>query len=211
MRVAVVDDHELFRDGLVELIRDRGHDVVVAAATGEEAVEAIPRAAPHVVVMDLRLPGMSGFEATRALSRAAPLAKVVVLTVDGELESLREALRSGASGYMLKSDSADAIIDAVEVVADGGAAVSPRPLKALLDTLIGASSRVHANGGDAGLSPRELETLRLLARGLANQDIAAELMVSAETVKHHVSTILAKTGTRNRAEAAAWAVARGIV
>jgi DNA-binding NarL/FixJ family response regulator len=211
-RVAVVDGHELFRNGLVELLGDSGYDVVATAGTLEEALEAIPRTAPHVVVVGLGLHPISELEAIRALAMAAPTAGLLVLAVDARIEHLVAAVRAGAGGYVLKAAGGEEIVDAADALADGGAAVSPALLKPLLEAVRAAPGLLPSvDGADHGLSGREVATLRLLVRGLGNADIAAELMVSADTAKHHVSAILAKTGTRNRVEAAAWAVANGIV
>jgi DNA-binding NarL/FixJ family response regulator len=212
IRALVVDDHDLFRRGVRTLLLESGIDVVAEAANGTEAVRLATELLPDVVVMDLNLPGMSGIEATWRLADAAPATRVLVLTVSADEADVREAVLAGASGYLIKDASDAAIVDGVRSAAAGESLIAPRVATKLLDQL--RSQTVHNDGGDdeqVALTPRELTVLKLVAEGKGNADIARELFVSPQTVRIHVSNILAKLEIQNRIQAAVYAVRRGIV
>jgi DNA-binding NarL/FixJ family response regulator len=167
---------------------------------------------PDVVVMDLNLPGMSGLEATWRLADAAPGTRVLVLTVSADEADVREAVLAGASGYLLKDASDSAIVDGVRSAAAGESLISPRVATKLLDQLRKGPPDMDADDDDqVKLSPRELTVLKLVAEGKCNAEIARELFVSPQTVRIHVSSILAKLEIQNRIQAAVYAVRRGIV
>jgi DNA-binding NarL/FixJ family response regulator len=211
-RVFVVDDHELFRNGLCKLLAQRGFDVVGEAADGESACANAPTLAPHVVVMDLQLPGISGIEATRRLKERAPLASVVVLTMTADDTSVIAAIAAGADGYVLKDAPVEEMVAAVGAAAAGESPISPRAAGLLFDRLRGElAARVPHVEPKETLTEREVEVLRLLAEGGSNSVIARELYISPMTVKHHISSILAKLGVENRIQAAVRAVRGGIV
>jgi DNA-binding NarL/FixJ family response regulator len=212
IRAVVVDDHDLFRRGVRSLLCDHGVDVVGEAATGTDAVQLATELVPDVVVMDLNLPGMSGLEATWRLAEAAPRTRVLVLTVSVDDADVREAVLAGASGYLLKDASDDAIVDGVRSAAAGESLISPRvATKLLREVRDGAVHSDPDDGEQVKLSPRELSVLKLVAEGKCNADIARELFVSPQTVRIHVSSILAKLQIQNRVQAAVYAVRRGIV
>jgi DNA-binding NarL/FixJ family response regulator len=215
VRVAVVDDQELVRSAFTLLLRaSDGVEVVGEAATGREAVVLARQERPDVVLMDVRMPGMDGLEATRAIVADERCAgtRVLVLTTFDDDALVQEAIRSGASGYLLKDVRPRQLLDAIEVVARGDALLSPSVTRRLI-TLFAALpySPAAADGPDvAGLTDREVDVLRAVARGLSNQEIGAELHIGYGTVKTYVSSLLAKLGCRDRAQLVMYAYESGV-
>ena len=210
--VVVVDDHMLFRGGLRDILEENGLRVIGEASSGVEAVEAVERLAPDVVVMDINMPGISGVEATRRLSTRAPKTRVVVLTISANDSDILDALMAGASGYLLKDASEEELVGGIRAAARGESSISPRIASRLLHHMreqqagIAAQEEIHAE-----LTDREIEVLRLLAAGKANSEIAGELFISPKTVKNHIASILMKLQMENRIQAAVYAVRSGIV
>ncbi|MGZ6651742.1 MAG: response regulator [Solirubrobacteraceae bacterium] len=210
VKVIVVDDHELFRRGIIELLRERGIEVVGEAALGADAIRQAAALGPGVVLMDLSMPGMSGIEATQRLAAAAPLARVLVLTMMTEDEYVMNALLAGACGYLLKDAPIEQIIEGIRAAARGESVISPRIATRLVQRLREPHDMEPGLTG-ADMTPREREVLNLLARGLDNAEIARALYLSQHTVKNHVSSILIKLQVENRIQTAVRAVRGGLV
>jgi DNA-binding NarL/FixJ family response regulator len=216
IRVIVVDDQELVRSGFcVILDAADGITVVGEAANGEAAVAAAAAHRPDVVLMDIRMPGMDGLEATRLITRGAPgreTPKVVMLTTFDLDEYVYEALRAGASGFLLKDSPRADLIAAVRAAAAGNAMLAPTVTRRLIETFARRPPQTSpAPSRLASLTAREREVLVLLARGSSNPEIAAALFVSEATVKTHVGNLLAKLGLRDRVQAVILAYETGIV
>jgi DNA-binding NarL/FixJ family response regulator len=211
--VVIVDDHELFRAGLRELLSENRVEVVGEAASAEEALEVVPEVRPDVVMMDLGLPGMSGAEAIRRLAHVAGDAQVLVLTISPDHDDVTEALGAGACGYLLKDASVGELVAGVRAAAVGEAAISPQVATRLVESLRAESRRADSlrEEGRVELSGRELEVLRCVVEGKDNAEVARELYISPQTVKHHISNILAKLGVDNRLQAAVYAVRTKLV
>ena len=207
--VIVVDDHDLFRKNLVELLVERGIEVIGEAARAPEGIRQASELQPDVVVMDLSMPGMSGIEATQRLAAAAPLTRVLVLTVLADDRYVLDALLAGARGYVLKEASIEEIVAGVRAVAEGEAMMSPRIAGRLVARLREADATPALDGSE--LTTREREVLELLARGLDNAEIARRLDLSQHTVKNYVSSILVKLQVENRIQAAVRAVRGGML
>ncbi|MFI0779140.1 response regulator [Streptomyces sp. NPDC021212] len=200
-RVLLVDDHPLFREGLAAAVNlDDAFTVVGQAACADEAVAEAGRAAPDLVVMDLGLPGRSGLEATRRILCARPEARVMVMTMSEDDDSLLAAVRAGARGYLLKGAGRDEILRALHTVVRGGAVFSPR-MAERLGVLLGASGSASAKEAFPTLTAREREVLDLLAGGLGYRQIAQRLVVTDKTVRNHVGSIFAKLQVHDRAQA----------
>jgi DNA-binding NarL/FixJ family response regulator len=214
LRVLVADDQDLFRAGFAMILNAQADITVVGeAADGAEAVRAATALRPDVVLMDIQMPGMGGIEATQRIC-ATTSAKVLVLTMFDLDEYIYDALRAGASGFLLKDIRRDELTAAVRVVAAGQSLLAPTVTRRLIEDLIrrpghGVAPRLAARLAE--LTGRETETLRLMARGLSNAEIAAELVVSEYTVKSHVSRILTKLGLRDRVQAAVFAYESGLI
>jgi DNA-binding NarL/FixJ family response regulator len=210
IRVLIVDDQPLARAGFKAVLEATGTIQVVAEAdSGEQAVELARRHDPDVVLMDVRMPGMDGIEATRRM----PHQKVLILTTFGLDDYIIEALRAGASGFLLKDAPVEELVRAVHTIAAGDAQLSPAVTKRLLDQV---ARRLPAavqrdTGSLAQLTEREHEVLRLLAVGMSNAEIAGALFVSEPTVKTHVSSVLQKLGLRDRVQAVIYAYENGLV
>jgi DNA-binding NarL/FixJ family response regulator len=206
----VVDDHELFRRGLIGLLEERGIEIVGEAALAADAIRQAADIGPCVVLMDLSMPGMSGIEAMQRLAATAPLARALALTVLADDQHVIEALLAGACGYLLKDAPIDQIVEGVRAASRGECMISPRIASRLVNRL-----REPVNGAPTltggELTARELEVLQLLARGLDNSEIAQVLYISQHTVKNHVSSILIKLQVENRIQAAVRAVRGGLV
>jgi len=204
MKVVVVDDQTAVREGLVTILElVPGIDVVAAAADGAEAVALAAEHAPDVVLMDLRMPRMDGVAATKEIRAQHPETQVVVLTTHADDNSVLEALAAGAIGFLTKDASRDEIRLALEAAAAGHAHLDPAAHAALVEAAAAATS--PAAPPPDGLTRRELEVLALIAEGLSNREIAGRLFVSEATVKTHVNRVFAKTGSRDRAQAVAYA------
>jgi DNA-binding NarL/FixJ family response regulator len=210
IRVVVVDDHELFRGGLVQLLEERGVDVVGDAPLAAGAIQLTCELSPDVVLMDLNMPGMSGIEATQRLSAAAPLVRVLMLTVVADERNVTEALLAGACGYLVKDAPIDQIIEGIKAAARGESLISPR-IAIQLVRRIRRPAQIDTELPGFELTPREFEILELMARGMDNPEIARTLFLSQHTVKNHVSSILVKLQVENRIQAAVRAVRRGMV
>ena len=211
-RVLLVDDHDLFRTGLRNLLAAQGVDVVGEAQTGAEALGLVRDLAPDVVVMDLNMPGMNGVEATRQINVLAPLTRVLVLTISDQDADVLDAILAGASGYLLKDSSIQDLLQGIRSAAVGEALISPHIAAKVLQRVRATSTSPEiADTIRAELSDREVEVLKLIANGTDNAQIAAELHISPKTVKNHISNILMKLQIDNRIQAAVYAVRSGIV
>ncbi len=208
VRVLVVDDQELFRRGLTMLLgSEEGIDVVGEAGDGVEGTTLAESVAPDVVLLDVRMPRRSGIEACRAIKESVPSAKIIMLTVSDEEADLYEAVKSGASGYLLKDSSIEEVAQAVRVVSEGQSLISPSMAVKLIDEFKQISRpEKGAVGGGLRLTDRELEVLRLVATGMNNREIAKQLVISENTVKNHVRNILEKLQLHSRMEAVMYAV-----
>ncbi|MFB6817169.1 response regulator [Streptomyces sp. NPDC056347] len=215
IRVLIADDQMMVRQGFTVLLNaEPDIEVVGQAVDGADAVEKVAELAPDVVLMDIRMPRLGGIEATRAVTGAdGATTKVLVLTTFDLDEYVYEALRAGASGFLLKDASADELARAVRVVAEGDALLAPNITKRLIAEFARVSTAPRAPSADrAGeLTERETEVLALIARGLSNTEIAECLVVAEQTVKTHVGRILAKLGLRDRTQAAVHAYETGLV
>ena len=212
VRVLLVDDHDLFRTGLRNLLEERGVQVAGEAGQGADAVRLVRELAPDVVVMDLHMPGMSGIEAIRQIHGFAPLTRVLVLTISDQDDDVLDAILAGACGYLLKDASVDDLIRGIVAAAVGESLVSPAIAGKVLQQV--RATGVSPEAADTlrtELSERELDVLKLIAAGNDNAMIAAQLHISPKTVKNHISNILMKLQIDNRIQAAVYAVRSGIV
>ncbi len=235
-RVIIADDHPLFRAALTRLVEGSPEvDVVAEAADGLQALELCRRLRPELVVMDVIMPEMDGIAATRAIKAELPHTIVIVMTASEDMDHLAEALRAGAAGYVLKTASSQEITDAISKVLEGESPLDPEVAKRLLVRLLERSqdkpqgtpeeepgvvsgegsperrTRPPLPAGARSLSPRELEVLRLIARGETNQQIAADLLLSTSTVKKHVHRVINKLGASDRTQAAIMAIELGLL
>jgi two-component system NarL family response regulator len=207
LRLLLVDDHALFRDGLVSLVSYQDDFEVVGEAEDPESALAQARALrPDVVLMDVELPGESGVVATQRLNLEMPEVTVVMLTAHDDTETLFEAIKAGAQGYLVKNLRAPELLERLRGLACGEAAISRRMAARILEEIRGQVEPVEP---EEALTARELEVLELVAARLSNAEIADRLVVSEHTVKNHMKSILSKLHLRNRREAAAYGVARG--
>jgi len=207
IRVAVVDDQELFRRGLTMLLGvEDDIEVVGEAGDGVAATELAATTVPDVILMDVRMPKRSGIEACVAIKDVAPTARIIMLTVSDEEADLYDAVKNGASGYLLKDSSIDEVAQAIRVVADGQSLISPSMAIKLLDEFKQMSRSDRQQVPSPRLTDRELEVLKLVAQGLNNREIAKRLFISENTVKNHVRNILEKLQLHSRMEAVMYAV-----
>ena len=212
IRVVIADDQEIVRAGFSALLDTREDITVVGTARdGRDAIEVARTNRPDVVLMDVRMPVLNGIEATRAITTTvAPAPRVIVLTTFDLDEYVYDALSAGASGFLLKDVTAETLFDAVRVVAAGDALLTPNVTRRLIDEFVRIRPRVRTDRV-SGLTAREIDVLRLMAAGRSNAEIGAELFVSSETVKTHVSRILAKLDARDRTQAVIAAYESGTV
>jgi DNA-binding NarL/FixJ family response regulator len=203
MRVLVVDDHALFRDGVAALLGAWGHAVVGQAASGEEAIRLADALAPQLVLMDVRMPGMSGVETTLRIKARHPEIAIVMLTVSEDEEDLFAAIKAGAQGYLLKDLESAQLRQLLEAVERGEAAITPATALRIVREFL--RENVARSDPDR-LTDREIEVLRLVTGGLRNKEIAARLGITENTTKYHLKNILEKLHAESRAELAARAV-----
>lgn len=211
IKILVVDDHAIFRQGLISVLQQyEEFEVVGQASSGVEAVDKASELQPDVVIMDISMPGGNGVEATSAIQQNLPDVRVLILTVSNEENDLFTAIKAGAKGYLLKNVSLQELIDSIRLVASGEAIVAPSMAVRLLDEFrqaeIERTEKILSE-----LSLREKEVLQLIADGKSNKEIAAKLYISETTVKAHLRSILEKLHVRNRAQAAAMAMAKGLL
>jgi DNA-binding NarL/FixJ family response regulator len=210
IRVMLADDHAAVREALAVLVNSQPDmEVIAQAGDGDEAVERARETHPDVAVLDISMPAMNGLEVTTVLRDAIPATRILMLTRHGEYRHVQELLRAGANGYVLKQSSSDDLLQAIRVVASGKNFLDP-----LVTTQItqhyAADADAHAQGViREELSPRELEVLRLLARGYANREIAAELGISVKTVDAHKANGMGKLGMSSRIELVRFAILQG--
>jgi len=215
IKVLVVDDHVLFRHGVADVLaKEEGLDVAGEASDGVEAIEKAKEVAPDVVLMDLNMPRCSGLDAIQALQVEMPQAKVLVLTVSEMEADLFAAMKFGATGYLLKNAEPEELVGAILHVARGGVVISPLMAIKLITEFKGLATKAErgaAETADINLSSREVEVLQLVAEGATNKEIGDSLFISESTVRAHLHNIMEKLHLANRAQAAAFAVNKGLV
>ncbi|MDX2762379.1 response regulator [Streptomyces europaeiscabiei] len=214
IRVLIADDQQMVRQGFSVLLNTQPDiDVVGQAVHGLDAIDKVAELAPDVVLMDIRMPELGGIEATRRITTERPHIRVLVLTTFDLDEYVYEALRAGASGFLLKDASADQLAEAVRVVAAGDALLAPGITRRLIAEFsrLGTTPRAPLKARVGDLTERETEVLTLIAQGLSNAEIAQRLVVAEQTVKTHVGRILVKLGLRDRTQAAVFAYESGLV
>jgi DNA-binding NarL/FixJ family response regulator len=197
MRVVIADDHTFYREGLARLLRKFGVDVVGEAPDGEAAVRLVEETSPDVVLLDLRMPGVSGLEAVRMLTDDAAATRVLVLSVSAEESDVTDAIAAGAIGYVLKDEPVEEVIAAIRAAAAGGARISPGTATALLGRVRGAVEAGEDLAG-GGLSTTELQVLDLVAAGKANREVSERLSIGEGTVGDYVRSIVTKLQVESR-------------
>jgi DNA-binding NarL/FixJ family response regulator len=210
IRVMVVDDHPMWRDAVERDLAGAGFDVVAVAANGSEALARFPAARPDVLVLDLQIPAPNGVEVTAEVVRQQPAVRVLILSASGEQHDVLEAVKAGATGYLVKSASREELLDAVGRVARGDTVFTP----GLAGLVLGEYRRLleapAAEPGAPELTERETEVLRLVAKGLSYKQIAERLFLSHRTVQNHVQNTLRKLQLHNRVELTRYAIAQGL-
>lgn len=209
VRVMICDDQPLFRRGLnVVLHAEEGIEVVGEAEDGEDAIAKAEELAPDVVLMDVRMPRVNGIEATRVIHERVPSTRILMLTVSDDDQDLFEAVKAGASGYLLKEVSVEEVAESVRAVMQGHTLISPSMASKLLTEFVNLEKRVNEKirFASPSLTARELEVLKLVAKGGSNREIADTLFISENTVKNHVRNILEKLHMHSRMEAVMYAV-----
>lgn len=210
VRILIADDHSVVRAGLRALLERQGHFRVVAeASSGEEAVQKSSELQPDVAVLDVRMPGISGIDACRQIVARVPSCRVIMLTSYAEDELLMAAIQAGATGYVLKRIGDNELVQAVERVSRGEGMLDPAMTASVFAEVRKANQAQHA-AAFADLTPQELAVLARVAEGMTNRQIAVKLFLGEGTVRNYVSSVLAKIGASNRAEAAAYAVKHNI-
>ncbi|WP_033216925.1 response regulator [Kitasatospora phosalacinea] len=212
VRVMVVDDHPMWRDGVARDLAEAGFAVVATAGDGEEAVRRARASTPQVVVLDLNLPALSGAEVCRRVVAADPAVRVLVLSASGEHADVLEAVKSGATGYLVKSAGREELLDAVRRTAVGDPVFTPGLAGLVLGEFrrLAAEPGAHAEPAAPQLTPRETEVLRLVAKGLSYRQIADRLVLSHRTVQNHVQNTLGKLQLHNRVELVRYAIEQGL-
>jgi len=215
IRILLVDDQAIVREGLRSMLSPEPDFVVVGeAGDGNAALRAVMELTPDVVLMDVRMPGMDGLTALERLKQISPRTSVIMVTLYDDSDYLLRAVLAGAAGYILKDADRSDLVRAVRVTAEGGAIVDPSMLPQLLGRMSAMMATQPAEASCAGLvdlTERELEVLRLVADGRTNQEIAADLVIGATTVKTHVQNILQKLNVSDRTQAAVYAVRCGLI
>jgi DNA-binding NarL/FixJ family response regulator len=209
IRVLIADDQAVFRRGLDAVLgAEEGIQVVSEAADGEAAVARAAEVAPDVVLMDIRMPRLNGIEATRRIRELLPSTRILMLTVSDEEDDLYEAIRAGANGYLLKDISAEEVADAIHAVVRGHSLISPSMASKLLSEFRSLADKAAEKDQLPApiLTPRELEVLKLVARGMSNREVAQQLYISENTVKNHMRNILEKLHLHSRMEAVMYAI-----
>jgi DNA-binding NarL/FixJ family response regulator len=210
IRLMLADDHQMLREGLRRSMVDQGFDVVGEASDGMEAVEIAYRLRPDVILMDVTMPEMDGVEATKRIRQSLAETRVVMLTMHADQDVLANAIRAGASGYLVKDCSTDEIADAVRMAATGDTPISPQLAASMLDEVRRLDQR-HAADEDRVITRREEEVLQLIADGCSTPEVAERLFISQKTVKNHLASIYQKLDARDRTQAVLQAVRMGIV
>ncbi|GAB2818962.1 response regulator transcription factor [Actinocorallia aurea] len=210
IRVMVVDDHPMWRDGVARDLAEAGYDVVAACGEGRQAVRVAAAVRPEVAVVDLRLPDISGVEVTRALTGLDVPARVLVLSASGEQEDVLEAVKAGATGYLVKSAAREEFLDAVARTAQGDAVFTPGLAGLVLGEYRRLTSAPAPTPDTPRLTDRETEILRLVAKGLTYRQIAERLVLSHRTVQNHVQNTLGKLHLHNRVELVRYAIEKGL-
>jgi DNA-binding NarL/FixJ family response regulator len=208
-RVMIVDDHPMWRDAVERDLQEAGFDVVAVAATGDEALARFPAARPQVVVLDLQIPGPNGVEVTGRVVERDPSARVLILSASGEQSDVLEAVKAGATGYLVKSASREELLEAVRRVAGGDTVFTP----GLAGLVLGEFRRMADPGASAAesqLTERETEVLKMVAKGLSYKQIAERLVLSHRTVQNHVQNTLRKLHLHNRVELTRYAIEQGL-
>ncbi len=212
IKVLIVDDHTVVRDGLAAMLKRQDDITVIGqAANGLQAVEKAKSLKPAVILMDLRMPELDGVEAMRRIRADDPDIKFLVLTTYDTDEYIFHAIEAGAKGYLLKDTSRDELFREIRAIHRGESLVQPGVAARLLDRFAQLSGQAGQSTGVDGLSEREVEVLQLMARGAANKEIAADLCISESTVKTHVANIFQKLGVNGRTEAVTQALQKGII
>ena len=210
IRVMVVDDHPMWRDAVERDLEVAGFDVVGVAATGAEAVARFPAARPHVVVLDLQIPEPNGVEVTRTVLAHDPSARVLVLSASGEQADVLEAVKAGATGYLVKSASREELLSAVRRVAGGDTVFTPGLAGLVLGEFRRMSGPVPEGPATPELTERETEVLKMVAKGMSYKQIAERLVISHRTVQNHVQNTLRKLQMHNRVELTRYAIEQGL-
>lgn len=207
MRVLIVDDHPVTRDGLRAALGTDGQVEVIGEATsGDEAVTQVDELDPDVVFMDVRMPGMNGIEATKVIRKKHPDTKIILFTVDESRASISEAIQAGVNGYLLKDVGAEELINAARLAMDGKAVIHPALTQAFIEEV-----RLVNRPQESPLSRREVEILQKVAYGATTKEVASQLGISPHTVKTHLERIFEKLGANDRAQAVAIAIRQGLV
>ncbi len=210
IRVMVVDDHPMWRDAVERDLQAAGFDVVAVAATGKEAVARFPAARPQVVVLDLQIPAPNGVEVTAEVLRHDPSARVLILSASGEQADVLDAVKAGATGYLVKSASREELLAAVRRVAAGDTVFTPGLAGLVLGEFRRLSDPASAEPAHPELTERETEVLKMVAKGMSYRQIAERLVLSHRTVQNHVQNTLRKLQMHNRVELTRYAIERGL-
>ena len=211
IRLMLADDHRMLREGLRRSLSDEGFDVIGEASDGDEAVRLADSLRPDVILMDVTMPDVDGVEATRRIHQQHPEIRVVMLTMHADQSVIAEALRAGASGYLVKDCSTDEIADAVRMAANDESTLSPELANAMLDEVRRIDPDSVEDDGDRVVTKREVEVLQLIADGCSTPEVAERLFISQKTVKNHLASIYHKLDARDRTQAVLQAVRMGIV
>jgi two-component system response regulator DegU len=212
IKILIVDDHALLREGLIKILSlEEELEIIGEASKGEEAIDLARKLRPDIILMDINMPGINGIEATKVIKKELPQIGIIALTIHDDEEYIFELVRAGVSGYVLKDISPERLISAIKDVAQGKSVIHPNITAKLLGEFNRLSERKSRPNSFEDLTMREIEVLELIAKGMANKDIAHTLFISEKTVKNHVTNIFRKLNVDDRTQAALYAVKNKLV